>query len=262
MSYNRYYLYLHMETSINNISFSQLNTLSGVYIIKCNQHLYIGSSKNLYRRLKEHVRSLKNHTHYNTFLQNVIDKHGLHNTTYKILETCVNYVEKEKYYIDLLNPDLNVERDPVNRNKSDSTKQKISLANKGKFAGGKNPAARLVHQYDLSGKYLQTFLCQHQAATSVGLSGKTMNADALKRCRTLGGYRWSFKKTTLLKSLPKAKPRNVKYTRITQTCINTGSVKAWKNIIDLAFALKVSVQSIYQAVKKNKACKGYIIKLN
>lgn len=51
---------------------------SGVYFIKdlVNSMVYIGSSKDLYKRLSTHMKSLSAGTHFNSRLQRCFDKHG------------------------------------------------------------------------------------------------------------------------------------------------------------------------------------------
>ena len=53
--------------------------VAGVYCIKNkkNKHLYIGSSKHVSSRLREHLTQLEAHTHSNKYLQEAFDKDGL-----------------------------------------------------------------------------------------------------------------------------------------------------------------------------------------
>jgi predicted GIY-YIG superfamily endonuclease len=43
-----------MENLSDRIKYKNLINKKGVYMISCNQYQYIGSSKNIYIRLKEH----------------------------------------------------------------------------------------------------------------------------------------------------------------------------------------------------------------
>jgi group I intron endonuclease len=82
---------------------------SGIYKITILNNIYIGSSSNLARRLWEHEWRLKNNKHNNNHLQNVYNKYNIENFITEILEYCKLEVllEREQYYIDLLNPNLN-----------------------------------------------------------------------------------------------------------------------------------------------------------
>lgn len=55
-----------------------LEVISGVYSIQNNVSgkMYVGSSKDIYRRWKEHKRYLNNHKHHSMDLQNDWDKQG------------------------------------------------------------------------------------------------------------------------------------------------------------------------------------------
>jgi len=78
----------------------------GVYRIKnnVNEKCYYGSSKNIKKRWKVHLRQLRNKKHINTFLQNAWNKYGEDNFTFEIVEECT--LEKlliiEQTYIDEL----------------------------------------------------------------------------------------------------------------------------------------------------------------
>jgi group I intron endonuclease len=112
---------------------------SGIYKLIIKNHFYIGSSKNLYYRLKEHLSKLRSNNHKNPHLQNCFNKYGENELLCEIVEICsVNIlIEKEKYYIDLLNPNLNVIKNPVNIKISEDSKKKISSSLKSFFINHK-----------------------------------------------------------------------------------------------------------------------------
>lgn len=80
---------------------------SGIYIIKnkINNKVYIGQSKNINKRIKEHINALKNGVHQNKHLQFAFDKYGINNFDIDILESCSedNLNEREIYYINFYN---------------------------------------------------------------------------------------------------------------------------------------------------------------
>jgi group I intron endonuclease len=81
---------------------------SGVYQIRnlVNGKCYVGSSKNLKRRKKEHFVYLKKgkNPKENKHLQNAYNKYGAENFTFEILEYCDEniLISREQYYIDSL----------------------------------------------------------------------------------------------------------------------------------------------------------------
>lgn len=132
---------------------------SGIYKITniINNKYYIGSAYNLYKRFKEHKSALKNNRHHNTQLTRFINKYGLDKLKFELLEACdvLELEFKEQYYISttklIFNETLNVNscnrgkqlseehkqnisKSIKNKNitRSDETKSKISIANKGR----------------------------------------------------------------------------------------------------------------------------------
>ncbi len=93
----------------------------GVYMItsSMNGKRYIGSTVNLIRRKKEHIKALKQGDHFNRYMQNHYNKHGKI-LTFSILELCpigisVEQLTKhEQYYVDTLDPEFNICRIIVN----------------------------------------------------------------------------------------------------------------------------------------------------
>ena len=89
--------------------------MSGVYQIynPINNKRYIGSSINVERRLKEHLRNLKKNTHCNVHLQSAYNKYGVQNFKFEVIEFIENLEnlpltefkhlleEREEFYIQL-----------------------------------------------------------------------------------------------------------------------------------------------------------------
>lgn len=82
----------------------ELKNKSGIYVFICNitGHMYIGSAKNLSKRISEHLSGHRS----NVPLQRGFTKYGLDNFTLVILEFSKpkDLIAREQYYIDLLNP--------------------------------------------------------------------------------------------------------------------------------------------------------------
>lgn len=121
------------------------NTLSGkmgIYQIVnlTDGKKYIGSSNNLYNRKAKHFSALRNNNHYNYYLQRAFNKHGEANFSFEVIEF-VNTIEellpREQYYIELYqvcdrDKGYNLIVDATRNILSDESREKISLANKGK----------------------------------------------------------------------------------------------------------------------------------
>lgn len=113
----------------------------GIYKITSIKHktFYIGSSKNINKRRKEHFSELRRNSHCNSILQRIYNKYGENNFLIEVLELCPEEDQfiKEQYYIDILKPKLNICK-IVEKNfwsgkhHTEETKEKISKANKGK----------------------------------------------------------------------------------------------------------------------------------
>jgi len=81
--------------------------LSGIYKIICiNNKFYIGSSNNINRRLKEHIRLLNKNKHNNLRLQKAWNEYGKKNFKFEIIETIHNIKQlpiREKWWLDTTN---------------------------------------------------------------------------------------------------------------------------------------------------------------
>lgn len=81
----------------------------GIYCIEnmVNGKKYVGQSVNLKDRLYGHKTKLKHNKHKNRHLQFAVNKYGLENFTFNIIEECdvAHLDERERYYISLYKSD-------------------------------------------------------------------------------------------------------------------------------------------------------------
>lgn len=120
----------------------------GVYKIIClsNNKIYIGSSINLYARIKRHVNDLKKQKHPSKHLQNAFNIYGIENFVAEIIEEFETISRNdlllvEQKYLDEYKPyDRNIgfntcinAKSPNQNKLSDETKRKISESNKGRI---------------------------------------------------------------------------------------------------------------------------------
>lgn len=79
---------------------------SGIYKIenKQNGKVYIGSSKDIHNRWKQHTRELNKNEHHSSHLQHAWLKYGEENFEFaiiEIIEDVNNLIDREQYYLDL-----------------------------------------------------------------------------------------------------------------------------------------------------------------
>ena len=136
---------------MNKQDFNEINTKNfkrekGIYAIEntITGRTYVGQAQSIYTRLIHHKHRLLNKNHANPYLQNSVNKHGIENFKFYVVEYLKNFnldqlTEKEKYHIKNFNLVYNIKEtvNSVNQNnRKPSTKEtrlKISLANKGKI---------------------------------------------------------------------------------------------------------------------------------
>lgn len=85
--------------------------MTGVYRIRnlVNDKCYYGSSKNILKRFKRHIKELNNGDHVNDILKRAWDKYGRENFVFEVIVECTEdeLFEKEQFYLDLL-PEYNI----------------------------------------------------------------------------------------------------------------------------------------------------------
>lgn len=135
------------------LSNKELGKKSGIYKISYNDHIYIGSSKNLYARLREHRVKLLGQRHKNPILQNIYNKHGILCFNIEIVEFCAPEIriEREKYFITFYKATANL-KDPVTSQLSEQSRKKLGESVKKGRAEGKYKTKydfSKIEQYDL-----------------------------------------------------------------------------------------------------------------
>lgn len=122
---------LKFEPSLRNKGY-------GIYVIYCSEgnKIYIGSSKNIYRRWKEHRSRLKKGNHPNIHLQRIFNKYGMTILIFMVIELTHNLQERESHFIEVLKSTYEVINvaDPIRKctyKTSDEFKMKRSELMKG-----------------------------------------------------------------------------------------------------------------------------------
>lgn len=172
--------------------------MTGIYKITnaINGDCYIGSSKDIERRWKQHLYlSRKNGKHYEYHLYRAFRKFGIENFSFAVLELCKEEqrIEIEQKYYSVCNPRYNNVQPAENpacneeiRRKikqeckksfakhSEETKEKINInLQKGRESEGFNAkkyTSRKVRAVRLSDGSMQEFDSLYQAETEIGVS--------------------------------------------------------------------------------------------
>jgi len=137
-----------------------LKNKPGVYMIRnvYNGKRYIGSTGDLFYRLKSHKNKLLINKHSNKHLQYAINKYGIDCFDFQILkfvQLCEQYclIKYEQYYIDFFKPEYNIQPFAYLNRGYKHTKEaieKIRLSGIGRKTNNKE-----VLQFDLKGNFIR-----------------------------------------------------------------------------------------------------------
>lgn len=162
--------------------------LAGIYLITCmaNGRTYVGSSQNIYERLREHLGDLINNKHNNSHLQNAWNKYGALTFQSITLELCVKsqLLEREaywfkQYHVGDKSKSFNIAIDPASptrgRKHSPETIIKMKAAAKGRVLS--EQTKRKISEVQI-GKRLSD---EHKK--NIGLSGigKVMSEESKRK---------------------------------------------------------------------------------
>lgn len=206
---------------MNDFKRDILKTLTnnpGVYYIKAHGHDYVGSARNLKKRLLEHLSKLIKGTHENQGLQNIYNKYKGNYFKFSILEIHDNYnkkylLEREENWIKTLDPELNSILTPTNEFNCKTT-------------------SKIVYQFDLSGHKIKEYPSCSEAERQTGISGTSISACARGENLSSGGYLWSYDKDAKIKyDLERSK---WKWRGVIMTNTKTNEILEFKNIASAA----------------------------
>ena len=105
--YQRQYTKDHPDVRLEMVANTRKTLGSGVYAVYSGDRcLYVGCSKQLYRRRFEHMGG--NYTSSHPSLREFKQNGGV--TEFRILEICDNVHERETHYIQTLQPEFNIKK--------------------------------------------------------------------------------------------------------------------------------------------------------
>lgn len=154
--------------------------ICGIYKIQINNHIYVGSSINIFNRACAHLSYLRRGTHSNQYLQRVYNKYGESNMSYEIVEkiqytTKIALLERELFYIEFFNADLNLKKDPTTEYNCITT-------------------SKPVYQFNLFGELIKVWNSVSEAGRRLGVdsSGISVSCNRRSRQRICANSLWSF----------------------------------------------------------------------
>lgn len=214
----------------------------GIYKItnRINKHLYIGQSRDIYNRWRQHKANFESRSR-DTMLYQAMRKYGIENFEFEIVEECNPQLldEREIYYIQKYNS-------------YGFNKPKFGY-NMTKGGDGQNGWGKKVCQYDLNGFYIKTFDSMTQAEETLGFSKGSITNCCYHRRKSLGGYMWCFEGETP----PKAYIDN-RVKKVCQYDLNGNFIHMFNSISEASQALKCNKTQISECCRtKNKSCFGY-----
>lgn len=180
---------------------------SGVYTItnKLNKKVYVGGAINFYDRFRLHIADLLKNKHFNPYLQNAVNKYGINNFEFEILEEHPIELtfQMEAYWINLLDSTndklgYNINRFPTRLGAilSRETKEKIANSLRGRKqtseqirkAWENNPIKRKIIQLDLEGRFLKEFDTITQASIELGIKNSNITRVAKRKSKTAKNF--------------------------------------------------------------------------
>ena len=246
-----------MKKLVSECLHKDLNQKCGIYKITCNDHSYIGSSINIYYRLKRHVSDLLKNKHANKYMQNAFNKYGRDSFMFEVIEECSKdvLIKTEAYYIESISPDLNFIQNPVAMIHSNETLLKISATLKKAYASKriKNPCSKTVYQYNIKGFYLKSYESCTEAEKNLNLPKGKVSKVASGKGFSCGNYRWSYEKKA---KLEKSQITHAGKKTVYAFNCNNIVVEEWESINDVCHHLKLSHSAMSIRIKKGNYYDG------
>ena len=237
-----------------NLSYKEYNKVSGIYLIQnlINNKFYIGSSKNIYYRIRGHYHKLFHNNHGNPRLQNAFNKYGVENFIVEVLETNIelgNLLTVEYTYINKLNPfyNLHLSNPSARRITTEETRKLISKASKQKFID--NPQLLI----DLSKRA--------PCGWNKGLKGYLSESHIIS-LKERTSLRWNNRNETDEKTLEKLKESgklcNIKRRKpILQLDLNHNLVQTFESLAAAAKYFNKGAGNFVTVIKKQGKLYGY-----
>jgi hypothetical protein len=182
-----------------------------IYHVAKADTFYIGSAsgnrdvkacqKGFYRRFLEHLHHLEHNKHHSKYLQNVVNKYGIEGLRFEIIEVVdsadrVHILEREQYYLDLLNPNYNSSKVARCPTVPYTEKRKEAVRQKRKgipfVESAYEKIRKSIYQYDKSNVLVKMYMSIEEASRITGIDRASISKCASGSRKTAGGYLWKF----------------------------------------------------------------------
>ncbi|MCK9445976.1 GIY-YIG nuclease family protein [bacterium] len=244
---------------------------SGIYKIKnkINNKCYIGSAINILGRFATHKSSLNKNKHHSYYLQQSWNKYGIEFFIFEILEYCEKNIllEREQYYMDLLNPEYNMCKIAgsclgIKGTPESNLKKSINHAFKGKY-GKEHPSSKPVFQYEQNGNFVKKWENPVQIQNELHFDSGNIR-KSIKNRWVFYNYFWSYAFLgDIYNGVPKRRDRSKTRKPIIQYDLNNNFIKEWdsaksattylgKRDGSLSCCLKNKVKKMYGYIWKYK----------
>lgn len=155
-----------------------LNGLKGIYKLIFNNYTYVGSSKNIFRRLKQHKYQLMHNRHSNIYMQRIWNKYKP-DFTFQILEICSDSIthkellKLEHQYIISEKSNLNLKLDPETETRCLTT-------------------IKAVYQFDLFGNFIKKWESLADIAEYYKINSSNLTKVCSGNQQSCAGFLWSY----------------------------------------------------------------------
>jgi len=241
-------------------------TLTGIYKIEINEHIYIGSaSKGFEKRWKLHLKDLLGpNSHHSYKMQKYFDE--CQNINFSIIELCEpeKCIEREQYYIDTLKPDMNISPtagSSLGIKRTDETKEKCRQAKLGTKLSKESIEKRTakltkkVYQYDLNGVFIKEWNSIKEAGETLNISRGNISKCSNGKMQYAGNFIWT-KELIEVRSVKIGKS-------ILQYTLENEFIKEWDGISQIEQETNFKRNNIYENLREAKTTAyGFIWKYN
>jgi group I intron endonuclease len=241
--------------------------ISGIYMIKnlVNGKVYIGKTKNLYRRRHQHFQELKKNKHLNNYLQKSFNKYGSENFEFIVIECAKNELlgKREYYWCEYYKSyqrSCGYNIDKINscgitiRSFESIQKQKNSVFSKPKISrkGNLSHSSKKVYQYNVDGFFIKEHESCHMAAEFLGnLEKFSAIAYAARKKLFRYGYQWRYEylekidkyDTNLIKENAR-KVGKITSKKIMAKDIKNGKILIFDSLSDASKNLNIAISCI------------------
>lgn len=249
----------------------------GIYKIinKIDGKCYIGSSNNVKKRLYEHKRVLLKNKHHSILLQRAVNKHGIENFDFQLIEECDEnmLIESEQKYFDEFKPEYNIAKTAGSQrgfHHSEETKEKLREARKNQVM---RPCSEETKKKIGEANKDRIFSEDHRDKLSDAHKGKKLSDEHIENIRkTISSERMrENQKLTILK---RKENNSFLISEKTKKAIKQANSKVvigfddknreiykFNSLIEARVFLQISETTLWRNIKNNKKINGLIWKI-